>query len=112
VPKVVSSLHHQRIYSSTQTLLGYALEARCHLGKVIVYDTITKFGWSLRLKHHPIAVMIGQILSENWESELGGRQVPEPVAQSDCIVSIYTMLVVIGLIFMIQDCFKWDFLDD
>ncbi|PVG00299.1 alpha/beta-hydrolase [Serendipita vermifera] len=77
---------------------GYALEARCHLGKVIVYDTITKFGWSLRLKHHPIAVMIGQILSESWEPDLLGRQVPEAVAQSDCIVSTYKDMLTTSLI--------------
>lgn len=71
---------------------GYALEARCHLGKIIVYDTITRFKWSQALIHHPIAVMITKILAEDWEED---RPVPEAVPQINCF-----------------DCYKWDYLDE
>ncbi|CAG7846312.1 Putative lipase ATG15; AltName: Full=Autophagy-related protein 15 [Serendipita indica DSM 11827] len=72
---------------------GYALEARCHLGRTIVYDTITKFKWSQALIHHPIAVMIGKILAEDWDAD--GLAVPEAIPQTECV-----------------DCHKWDYLDD
>jgi putative lipase involved disintegration of autophagic bodies len=64
--------------------IGYALESRCHLGKTIVYDTITKFKWSQALVHHPIAVVIDKVLAEDWEE---GRPVPEAVPQLDCQVN-------------------------
>lgn len=64
---------------------GYALESKCHLGKTIVYDTMTKFKWSQALIHHPIAVIIDKVLAEDWEED---RPVPEAMAQTNCLVSL------------------------
>lgn len=68
---------------------GYAMETRCHLGQSIVYDTITKFGWrSGSLTKHPIKVIITQVLNEDWEEEeTGGRAVPEPAYEEECMVN-------------------------
>lgn len=56
---------------------------RCHLGKVIVYDTITKFGWSSNIQNHGIKTVIDKVLSADWEPE---KPVPEAVVQEDCVV--------------------------
>ncbi|KAG8804256.1 putative lipase atg15 [Serendipita sp. 399] len=75
------------------TKAGFALEAHCHLGKTIVYDTISKYGWSLSVTHHPIAVMIGKVLADEWDED--GFAVPQAWPQLDCV-----------------DCHKWDFLNE
>ncbi|KAG9055082.1 putative lipase atg15 [Serendipita sp. 407] len=72
---------------------GFALEAHCHLGKTIIYDTISKYRWSTSITHHPIAVMVGKVLVDEWD--LDGFAVPEAKPQLDCV-----------------DCYKWDFLND
>lgn len=69
-------------------IAGYAFESRCHLGKKIVYDTVSNLSWSVDLRTHPIANMIDTILAEPWPlAEEQGREVPEAVPQEDdCIV--------------------------
>ena len=57
---------------------------RCHLGRVIVYDTITKLGWSSNVQNHGIKTIIDQILSKDWDPDM---PVPEAVVQEDCVVS-------------------------
>ena len=61
---------------------GYAMESRCHLGKIIRYDTMGRFGWSSNVANHGIKVVIDNVLGdETWE-------VPEPVKEEDdCWVS-------------------------
>jgi putative lipase involved disintegration of autophagic bodies len=75
--------------SSICAKAGYAMESHCHLGKSIVYDTVTKWGWKTHLGNHPIAVIITSVLAEDWEED---RPVPEAMAEVDCI-----------------DCYKWEF---
>ena len=60
---------------------GYALESRCHLGKTILFDTVSKLKWKVDLRKHPIKVLIENVLEgEDWE-------VPEAEPEEDCIVS-------------------------
>ena len=64
---------------------------RCHLGKVIRYDTVSKLGWSASIRTHPVKVVIEKLLSEDWEpGEDGaeGHQVPEMVEEEDCVVRL------------------------
>lgn len=65
------------------------MESRCHLGKTIVYDTVSNLSWSVDLRSHPVANMIETILADPWPpAEELGREVPEAVPQDDdCVVS-------------------------
>ncbi|KAJ4480640.1 Alpha/Beta hydrolase protein [Lentinula edodes] len=99
---------------------GYALETHCHLGKSIVFDTVTEFGWRVDIRRHPIREVVG--VMETWGQEEASeeddeeeywrnandmeerksrsnsgkrrrsRQVPEAKEEIDCV-----------------DCFKWEF---
>ncbi|KIM87308.1 hypothetical protein PILCRDRAFT_271668 [Piloderma croceum F 1598] len=76
---------------------GYAMESRCHLGKVILYDTVSKLGWSASARTHGIRMVIDQLLSQDWEpgkDGAEGHQVPEFVEENDCV-----------------DCFNWEYGD-
>ncbi|KAG8970799.1 putative lipase atg15 [Tulasnella sp. 419] len=74
------------LYSVCQPA-GYAMESRCHLGKTIVYDTVTRFGWRSGMQTHPIKVMITKVLNEDWNSDAEGprRPVPRAKAEVDCV---------------------------
>ncbi|KAF8646685.1 hypothetical protein AX16_007098 [Volvariella volvacea WC 439] len=72
---------------------GYAMESRCHQGKLIRYDTVSKLGWSVDVRNHPIIVVIEKLLSEDWEKPdengKGGREVPEVVVEDkDCVSDV------------------------
>lgn len=58
---------------------GFALETRCHLGQVILYDTVQKLGWSVDIRNHPIKVIIDKLFSDNsdWKEEFNGELGPE-----------------------------------
>ncbi|KIP12275.1 hypothetical protein PHLGIDRAFT_27422 [Phlebiopsis gigantea 11061_1 CR5-6] len=81
---------------------GYALETRCHLGRSIVFDTVTKFGWAADVRKHPIREVILNVLEaqlsigDGWEVDEDGtvRDVPVARYEEDCV-----------------DCFKWEFGD-
>lgn len=61
---------------------------RCHLGKSIVYDTVTNLSWAVNIHTHTITAVIDQLLSLPWEySEKSGREVPEAKTEEDCVVS-------------------------
>ena len=73
---------------------GYALETRCHMGKVIVYDTVTKYGWRVGIASHVIRTVITKVLHEDWEDvSTGGRAVPLAVGEEDCTVSVALCLL-------------------
>jgi len=66
----------------------------CHLGKVILYDTVSKLGWSASARTHGIRLVIDQLLSQDWEPAKDGaegRQVPEFVEEDDCVVRVYSI---------------------
>ncbi|KAG2129976.1 hypothetical protein BD769DRAFT_1386989, partial [Suillus cothurnatus] len=58
--------------TSSCGIAGYAMETRCHLGKVIRYDTVTHLNW---------------LLNEDWTQEgQEGRTVPKAKADGeDCV---------------------------
>jgi len=58
---------------------------RCHLGRVILYDTVTKLGWSVHVGNHPIKVIIEHLLQEDWDQE-NGLEVPIVGDEEDCVV--------------------------
>jgi lipase ATG15 len=71
---------------SSCALAGYAMESRCHLGKSIIYDTVSNSSWSVNVRTHGIVAVIERILSNPWPpSEEIGREVPEAVFEEDCV---------------------------
>lgn len=61
---------------------------RCHLGKSIVYDTVSNLSWAVDIRTHTIGTVIEKLLAEPWPpSEDLGKEVPEPMAEDDCVVS-------------------------
>jgi len=74
---------------------GYALETRCHLGKSIVYDTVTNLTWTVDVRLHRIVNIIEELLSTPWPPSMDvGREVPQAKPEVDCI-----------------ECYSWDFGD-
>ncbi|KAH7890131.1 Alpha/Beta hydrolase protein [Phlebopus sp. FC_14] len=63
-------------------IAGYAMETRCHLGKVALYDTVTKLGWSVDVRTHSILNVINRLLSEEieWDDEPGDGDDDKKVA--------------------------------
>ncbi|KAG6329812.1 hypothetical protein ID866_9277 [Astraeus odoratus] len=57
--------------TSTCAIAGYAMETRCHLGQVALYDTVTKLGWSVDIRTHSILNVIEHLLAEEleWDDE-------------------------------------------
>ena len=44
---------------------------RCHLGKTVLYDTVTKLDWSVSIFKHQISVMVDLLAEEqDWDSKL------------------------------------------
>ncbi|KAF9300311.1 putative lipase atg15 [Mortierella antarctica] len=79
--------------TSTCYTAGYAMEAKCHLGKTCVYDTMKELGWHQNIQAHTIFTFINVV--ENWAKMTEGKgfpEVPECTAQADC-----------------QDCSNWEF---
>ncbi|KAG8853365.1 putative lipase atg15 [Tulasnella sp. 330] len=76
---------------STCAIGGYAMESRCHNGKTILYDTVSKLHWGVDIRTHRIGVIIDQLLAEDWEE---GVPVPKAEPEDDCI-----------------DCYSWEYGD-
>lgn len=57
------------------------MESRCHLGRKRLYDTVTRYGWSVDVRTHRIGIIIDRLLAEDWdkpgEDGSPGREVPE-----------------------------------
>ena len=49
------------------SLGGFALESRCHLGQVILYDTVQKLKWSVDARTHGIKVVVDKLLADDSE---------------------------------------------
>ncbi|KLT41472.1 alpha/beta-hydrolase [Cutaneotrichosporon oleaginosum] len=45
---------------------GFALEAKCHTGLTILYDTVTVKGWSVDVRTHRIGEVINKVLADPW----------------------------------------------
>ncbi|KAJ7205011.1 Alpha/Beta hydrolase protein [Mycena pura] len=105
LPSPPSTLHITHVYhtgdpipmgtctgvTSSCALGGYALESRCHQGQRILYDTVTKRGWSVDSRQHPIQFIVENLLNEDWDPA-AGVAVPAVDQQTDCV-----------------DCFNWQF---
>lgn len=74
--------------SSTCAMGGYALESKCHLGNVVLYDTVTKFKWSVAIGNHGIRTIV-DLLSKDFDPE-NNISVPAAEPQKDCVVSVAT----------------------
>lgn len=60
---------------------------RCHLGRSIVYDTVSNGSWSVDIRTHTIKTVIDRILSSPWPPAVdSGREVPIAEAEEDCVV--------------------------
>ena len=70
--------------------VGVALETRCHLGRTIKYDTVSKLSWSANVIHHGIVALIDGVLANevvDWRGDGVNGSVPEAVPEEDCVVS-------------------------
>ncbi|KAG0225476.1 putative lipase atg15 [Actinomortierella wolfii] len=77
--------------TSTCYTAGYAMESRCHLGKVCRYDTMGELGWRQGIQHHTILAFIDVV--DQWQNLTKGREIVPPCeAQGDC-----------------QDCTQWEY---
>jgi len=79
--------------TSTCALGGYALETGCHLGKVIIYDSVSKLNWGVSVRTHPIKIVIDEVFKQDWDPE-NGLEVPVAEEQTDCV-----------------DCYSWEYGD-
>ncbi|KAJ8503022.1 hypothetical protein ONZ45_g11213 [Pleurotus djamor] len=71
---------------SSCALGGYAMESKCHLGKTILYDTVSVLNWSVDVRTHGIVNIIEQLLANPWPPSVEeGREVPEAKAEDDCV---------------------------
>jgi lipase ATG15 len=66
------------------------MEARCHTGKVCVWDTVKDHGWRVNVAYHRIATVIESILKKPEEFP-----VPVCKVEANC-----------------DDCGLWTFFDD
>ena len=69
------------------------METRCHLGKVLRYDTVSKLKWGVDIRTHPISVVVDKLLAEDWEDETAAPEdgestsgVPALQEEKDCSV--------------------------
>ncbi|CDO75192.1 hypothetical protein BN946_scf184866.g33 [Trametes cinnabarina] len=73
---------------SSCALGGYAMESKCHLGKSIVYDTVSELSWAVDIRTHTIVNVIEKLLANPWPPSVEiGREVPEAKPEEDCVVS-------------------------
>ncbi|KAJ7613843.1 Alpha/Beta hydrolase protein [Mycena polygramma] len=79
--------------TSACALAGFALESKCHLGQRVLYDTVSKRGWSVDSRQHGIQFIVEKLLNEDWDAD-AGIEVPAVDEQTDCV-----------------DCFNWQYGD-
>jgi putative lipase involved disintegration of autophagic bodies len=61
---------------------------RCHLGRSIIYDTVSELGWRVWITNHGIVPVIDTVLNGTWApAEKEDREVPEPKYEDECVVS-------------------------
>lgn len=76
-------------YCTTLSLAVLSTHYRCHLGKSIVYDTVSNLSWSVDVRTHGIVNVIDNILGKPWPpADEVGREVPEPQLEVDCVVRL------------------------
>lgn len=71
----------------------YTTIRRCHLGKSIVYDTVSNLSWAVDIRKHGILNVIDNVLSEPWPASITvGREVPAAEPEVDCVVRFLSLL--------------------
>ncbi|KZT70378.1 alpha/beta-hydrolase [Daedalea quercina L-15889] len=86
--------------SSSCAIGGYALESKCHLGRVIRYDTVTQLRWPVDVRTHGIRVIVEKLLASDWDGGDGDdkngthKDVPDFYDEEDCV-----------------DCYSWEYGD-
>ncbi|KAI9315210.1 Alpha/Beta hydrolase protein [Dichotomocladium elegans] len=70
---------------------GYAMETRCHAGKVCVWDTVSKRNWKMDIRNHRIQAVIDGILGASKDVLPIPKCAPE---REDC-----------------QECRQWEYVD-
>ncbi|KAJ2007767.1 putative lipase atg15 [Coemansia thaxteri] len=74
---------------------GYALESRCHNGRLMVFDTVARRNWRLDIRHHRINEVL-YLVFEPWGNTDPEEAFPELVPEDkDCV-----------------DCGLWTFFDE
>ncbi|KAL6939220.1 putative lipase atg15 [Hanseniaspora osmophila] len=73
--------------SSSCSIGGYAMETRCHSGKVCIYDVVKDKGWRVNLLNHRIHTVIDEVLMKY--DEVAKCVTPEPCI--DCYNWRYTL---------------------
>ncbi|KAI9495065.1 Alpha/Beta hydrolase protein [Zychaea mexicana] len=63
---------------------GFALETRCHTGKVCSWDTVNEHGWRVDIRSHRIGDVIEKILKRPDQFPTMPDCKPEPDECSDC----------------------------
>ncbi|KAF8905082.1 Alpha/Beta hydrolase protein [Gymnopilus junonius] len=94
LPSPPSTHHVTHVYHTADPIpMGHAMV--CHLGKSIVFDTVSNASWTVDIRTHGIVNVIERLLAEPWPPSVDmGREVPEAKAEEDCV-----------------ECFSWDFGD-
>ncbi|KAH9481324.1 Putative lipase ATG15 [Psilocybe cubensis] len=91
LPSPADTLWKQRKrYLSHNSKTSNALSVSCHVGKSIVYDTVSNSSWSVDVRTHGIVTVIDKVLSDPWPPSVEiGREVPEAAAEVDCVVCFF-----------------------
>ena len=77
-------------YSPSHLELTKKIKSSCHLGKSIVYDTVTNLTWPVDVRQHRIVNVIEELLSNPWPPSIDvGREVPQAKPEVDCVVSFF-----------------------
>jgi lipase ATG15 len=83
---------------------------RCHLGRSIVYDTVSELGWRVWIQNHGIVPVIETVLNGTWApAEKEGREVPEPMYEEECVVSVAVPVDVRWMLMYAKECYSWEF---
>jgi SepF-like predicted cell division protein (DUF552 family) len=63
------------------------MESKCHLGRTILYDTVTNLSWGVDIRTHTIKTVIEKLLSGPWPPAAeDGKEVPKATTEEDCVV--------------------------
>ncbi|KAJ2909505.1 putative lipase atg15 [Coemansia aciculifera] len=74
---------------------GYALESKCHNGRIMVFDTVARRNWRMDIRHHRINEVI-YLVFEPWGNTDPEETIPLLLSEDkDCV-----------------DCGLWTFFDD
>lgn len=73
-----------------------AMEARCHVGQSIIYDTIGRKGWASDLRAHRIGEIINRVLDEDWDPAPEDQPVEPPEKPSSSALFDRVLRITLG----------------